>query len=168
MVIARNQPDYEDMKWKPAPIIKVYEALGSLADGRVGLDGHSAKVHSSSGNKYYDVAYDPAENAIASNDNDSFWQGYLGYPSIAVLLALGKIDYGPRLPEFLKGFAWEDLNQQFKNDFIKTQNFIDTAVAKKHSIGTAQFHALLESVQIQVNALGLNKLASTKRPPKAY
>jgi hypothetical protein len=37
--------------WKLPPIIKVYEALGCIADGRIHVDGDSAKVYSSSGNK---------------------------------------------------------------------------------------------------------------------
>jgi len=36
------------MKWKHPPIIKIYEALGSVADGRLKLDGNFAKVYSSS------------------------------------------------------------------------------------------------------------------------
>jgi hypothetical protein len=32
------------MKWKEPPIIKIYEALGAVADDRVEVEGNSAKV----------------------------------------------------------------------------------------------------------------------------
>ncbi len=34
------------MKWKHPPIIKIYEALGAVADGRVKISGDSAQVYS--------------------------------------------------------------------------------------------------------------------------
>ncbi|MFZ1075166.1 MAG: hypothetical protein WAN50_02225 [Minisyncoccia bacterium] len=37
------------MKWKKPPVIKIYEALGAVADGRIEVDGNAAKVYSSSG-----------------------------------------------------------------------------------------------------------------------
>jgi len=51
------------MKWKHPPIIKIYEALGSVADGRVEVSGNTAKVFSSSGNKFYVVSYDPKKTS---------------------------------------------------------------------------------------------------------
>jgi len=156
------------MKWKPAPLIKIYEALGSIADKRFELDGNSAKVYSSSGNKYYDVVYDPVTNAITSNDNGSFWVGYLGYPSIVLLMVLNVVEYDPKLAEYLKGFAWKDINQKFKNDFGKTQAYIDQQISDKYHIDIDDFHKSLEALQQKVNALGLNKLASDKKPPTAY
>lgn len=44
--------------WLQPPIIKVYEALGALADDRIKVKGNTAKVYSSSGNKFYTVTYD--------------------------------------------------------------------------------------------------------------
>ena len=29
--------------------------------------------------------------SITANDNASYWQGYLGYPAVAVLLAIGAL-----------------------------------------------------------------------------
>jgi len=156
------------MKWQPSNIIKVYEALGSLADGRVEVSGNSAKVYSSSGNKYYDVIYDPATNAITSNDNASYYVGYLGYPSICLLLALGVVDHDDKLGKYLKGFMWKDINQKFKNDFGKTQAYIDEQIVAKHQIDLDEFHASLQKILDEVNGLKLDKLAATAKPPKAY
>jgi hypothetical protein len=156
------------MKWKTAPIIKVYEALGSIADGRIELDGNSAKVYSSSRNKYYDVVYEPNQNAIAVNDNGSFWVGYLGYPGITFLLVKGIIGYEPGLADYLKGFAWKDINQSFKNDFNKTQSYIDQQITEKYHINIEDFHESLRAILKGVDDLELNKLPSAKRPPSAY
>jgi len=72
--------------WKQPPIIKVYEALGSIADGRITVEGNTAKIYSSSGNKFYEVTYDPDTSSIMCNDNGSYWAGYLGYPAISKTL----------------------------------------------------------------------------------
>lgn len=156
------------MKWKPAPLIKVYEALGTIGDGRFEISGTSAKVYSSSGNKYYDVMYDPEAGAITANDNGSYWVGYLGYPSIVLLLELGVVSYDPKLASLLKGFAWKDINQRFKNDFTKTQAYIDEQIAQRHQINLEDFHASLGAILDAVNKLGLTKLDGGASPPQAY
>ena len=151
--------------WKPAPIIKVYEALGALGDGRYELGDNTARVFSSSGNKAYDVTYDPAQNAIMANDNGSDWQGYLGSPGIVLLLAREKIPYVPRLPGYLKVFRWKEINQQFKNDFDKTQSYIDTEIMLKDGIDPKELRPLIVAVHEAVNALKLSKLGARTRPP---
>jgi hypothetical protein len=116
------------MKWKQPPIIKIYEALGTVVDARINVSHNSAKVMSSSGNKYYDVLYDEDKNAIMSNDNSSYWQGYIGYPAIALLLAVGALPYNADMASLLKGIAWKDVNQRFKNDFEKTLEYIESSL----------------------------------------
>ncbi|MGI6218094.1 MAG: hypothetical protein ACOYIK_10855, partial [Coriobacteriales bacterium] len=76
---------------KMPPIEKVYEAWTALADGRVTLEGGAteagtsgkATVESSNGSKTYTVVWDA--DRYASTDNATYWQGYPGYPVIAVL-----------------------------------------------------------------------------------
>lgn len=156
------------MKWKSTPLIKIYEALGALADKRYEIAGNTATVFSSSGNKHYDVDYEPSTNSITSNDNGSFWVGYLGYPAIVLLLALNVIEYDHGLAKYLKGFPWKDINQKFKNDFAKTQKYIDRQVASKYDVDIDDFHRKLKQLQEKINTLGLNKLPSDKKPPAAY
>ena len=48
------------------------------------------EVVSSDGTKKYRVEISADGREISSNDNASYWQGYLGYPAIAVLMARGK------------------------------------------------------------------------------
>ncbi|MDQ5943845.1 MAG: hypothetical protein QG675_613 [Patescibacteria group bacterium] len=156
------------MKWAKPPLNKIYEALGAIADNRIEIEGNSAKVYSSSRNKYYEVEYDPNHNEITSNDNASFWVGYLGYPSIAFLLAKDIVDYDKELLKYLKGFAWKDINQKFKNDFAKTDAYIDARVVEKYNINIDDFHKKLHAILEQVVALRLKKLGKTKKPPAGY
>jgi hypothetical protein len=74
------------------PKIKIYEALGAIADQRVELDGmfaNQGKCFSVSSNrKSYTISYNPETNVIISNDSGSIQQGYIGYPAIAFLLKI--------------------------------------------------------------------------------
>ena len=138
-------------RWKMPPLAKIYEALGAIGDGRVRLDDPThASVVSSSGDKTYTVELDPATRQIASNDNASYWQGYLGYPAIAVLLLHGL--YAPR-PETLKALAgvpWKELNTRYRNDYART---LDEVLARAEARGAgpaairAEAAALLEALQ---------------------
>lgn len=111
------------MNWNQPPNIKIFEALGAVADGRVHLVDDTAEVYSSSGKKYYSVSYDAASHIIASNDNGSYWQGYLGYPAIAFLLCAGKLSYDEKVAAGLAGILWKDLNSRLNNDYEATERY---------------------------------------------
>ncbi len=153
--------------WKQPPIIKVYEALGALADKRIEIEGNTAKVRSSTGNKVYTVTYDPKTRAIMCNDNGSYWQGYLGYPSIAYLLKISVIPYSPRLVELLNDIPWKDLNQNFKNDFIKTEKYCKNLVVERGG----NLSALMEEITGIHQYLAdhsFSLLGSKIKPPAGY
>lgn len=153
------------MKWKQPPVIKIYEALGAVADGRVEVSGNSAKVFSSSRNKFYDVEYDPESQSVMTNDNGSYWQGYLGYPAIAFLLKIEALEYRENLAALLQGIPWKDLNQRFKNDFDKTLEHI------QETFSPSERNDLLEYVRElnrKIAALNLSLLGKKKLPPKGY
>ena len=112
--------------WKMPPIIKVYEALGAIGDGRVRIvDSRRALVTSSDGVKTYEVEVSEDGREISSNDNASYWQGYLGYPAIAVLLARGFYRPPANVTDALAGISWKTLNRKFKNDYTKTLAEVD-------------------------------------------
>lgn len=111
------------------PLIKVYEAMGALGDGRVRLqDDGRAQVTSSEGNKTYDVEISADNREISSNDNASYWQGYLGYPGIAVLLARGFYRPPANVIDALAGIPWKELNRSFRNDYDKTVDAVNKTV----------------------------------------
>jgi hypothetical protein len=112
--------------WKMPPIIKVYEALGAIGDGRVRIvDSRRALVTSSDVVKTYEVEISEDGREISSNDNASYWQGYLGYPAIAVLLARGFYRPPANVSDALAGIPWKTLNRKFKNDYTKTLAEVD-------------------------------------------
>src|SRR5229473_3132381 len=91
--------------WKMPPLIKVYEALGAIADGRVQIqDERSATVVSSEGDKTYAVAI--AAREVSANDNASYWQGYLGYPAIAVMIERNLVSARGDAINALGGIQW--------------------------------------------------------------
>ncbi|MDE1925440.1 MAG: hypothetical protein KGH79_04695 [Patescibacteria group bacterium] len=153
------------MKWQHPPIIKIYEALGSVADGRLELDGNSAKVYSSSGNKFYTVTFDPNSQSIMVNDNASFYKGYLGYPAIAYLMLIGELTYSPTVAQMLKGIAWKDINQKFKNDFDKTLNYILESKTSEEKIAIEKE---VEVIDIQLKAKSYSLLGAKIQPPEGY
>jgi len=107
--------------WTMPPLIKIYEALGAIGDGRVRLeDEHHALVESSEGDKTYSVELSDDGREISSNDNGSYWQGYLGYPAIAVLLIRGLYRPPANVIDALAGIPWKEINRTFKNDYDKT------------------------------------------------
>ena len=108
--------------WKLPPKIKVLEALGAIADGRVSVENDKARVSSSTGEKSYTVIFQPPDR-IKSDDNGSVFKGYLGYPAIAFLMLKGLLPYDERLAEKLKGIPWKELNEKYK-DYRKVEFII--------------------------------------------
>lgn len=159
--------------WKTPPIIKVYEAIGSLADERLEVEETDAsgvihaKVWSSSGNKFYEVHYDPSGKAIMTNDNGSFWQGYLGYPALCLLMHLGEITFDNTLLEALKTIAWKDINQRYKNNFAKTEDEV-LAIVEERGFSQSKTKLLVNECYQQVQSLRLTYLGKRLRPPKGY
>ena len=101
---------------KMPPIEKAYEAYSAIADGRVEMHDGYALVASSDGVKTYEVAWEG--DVYSSNDNATYWQGYAGYPVLAVLILQG------RLPKptnaclaDLAGIPWNALNAAHKRDY---------------------------------------------------
>lgn len=153
------------MKWGNPPIIKIYEALGSVADGRIEVSGNTAKVYSSSGNKYYDISYSPEEGAVMANDNGSYWKGYLGYPAIAFLFKVGVLEYKPRMAALLKGVKWKDINQKFKNDFEKTLAHIEDSLNEDEK---RELSAYTLKIDADIANLNLSMFGPKTKPPEGY
>jgi hypothetical protein len=123
-------------KWEMPPVIKVYEAMGAIGDGRVrAADKTTAPVVwdvvSSDGTKTYRVEISADGREISSNDNASYWQGYLGYPAIAVLLARGTLRASAEATRALAGIPWKELNRRFKNDYERTAAEVARIVAER-------------------------------------
>jgi len=155
------------LKWKTPPTPKVYEAIGVLGDGRITIDGNTAKVYSSTRSKYYDVTYSPEKNAINSNDNSSYYIGYCGYPAIAFLMAKGILKYNKEYEKAFAGIKWKDLNQKYKNDFERAAEEI-LADLKTKGFDTAKIEKDAKEIVKQIKALALEKLETGQKPPVGY
>jgi len=155
------------MIWKTPHITKVYEALGAIGDERILVSDNSAKVYSSSRNKYYDVGYSPIDNAIMSNDNSSYWKDELGYPSIALLIKLGVLPNDQEMPLALKDIAWKDINQKYKNDFDKTMNEVDEIIETR-GYSKSKLHEFCNLVLNKIEAISLVQLGGKRKPPEGY
>jgi hypothetical protein len=151
--------------WKMPPIAKVYEALGAIGDSRVRIDdSHRAHVTSSDGTKTYDVESSADGAEISSNDNASFWQGYLGYPAIAVMIARGLINADETAVRALAGVPWKDLNTRHRNDYDRTlEDVMQRAAANGYD--PAAIRAAAEAVLEAVRAIAPHQ-GPRRRPPR--
>lgn len=156
------------MYWELPPRLKIYEALGALGDKRVALQGNRAVVESSTRSKAYEVAYEPSDNSITSNDNASYWVGYLGYPAVAFLIARGLVSADERIPVWLSNIPWKELNTQYHNDYRQTETHIRTLMRNRRGLELAIPDRTIESIEAQLADLKLVKRGRPKRPPVGY
>ncbi len=152
--------------WKVPPKAKIYEALTAVADGRVKLKGNeTAEVLSSDGTKTYNVKWSADLRQITSNDNASYWQGYIGYPIIAVLMALGRLDFDVRAAQALSGIAWKQMNRRFRNHYDKAVDNVllnlDVEPGLRQTVVSE-----VDKIFNQLETLDLEKLPRRRRPPK--
>ncbi len=164
--IADQQRTFHMAEWKVPPKAKIYEALTAVADGRVKLKGsETAEVLSSDGAKTYIVEWSADLRQITSNDNASYWQGYIGYPIIAVLMVLGRLDFDGKVAQVLSGIAWKRINRRFRNDYDKAvENVLlnlDVEPELRHGVASE-----VDKIFIQLETLGLRALPRHRRPPK--
>lgn len=110
------------MLLRQPPRIKVLEALGAIADGRVELKSdpssrtYEATVRSSEGDRTYHVKVVVGDKFFKaySDDNGTKLRGYVGYPIISVLMLAGVLSRDPEVEQALKGVDWRKLNETYK------------------------------------------------------
>ena len=80
---------------KLPPLEKIPEAYTAIEDNRVELFSDYATVKSSDYKKEYLIKW--KENIYSSNDNSTYWQGYAGYPVIAILMLQNKLSLNKKI-----------------------------------------------------------------------
>lgn len=128
-----------------------------MGDERIIVSGNSAKVKSSNGDKTYLVEYNPEANTIVANDNESFWQKRLGYPSLAYLLQTKVIKFNPKAGNLLAGINWKKLNAANHRDY-------DDSITKVlNKLSPEEQALILKEVE---NIFDQLKKLKIKMPPK--
>lgn len=125
---------------KMPPIQKILEAYTAIVDKHVELKNNEALVTSSNGAKTYTVSWD--NDIYHSNDNATYWQGYAGYPIIAVLMLQGKIPFDQKLADNFASVNWNEVNAKFKRNYAKAAS----EVIKKKGLDEKEVMVELERV----------------------
>jgi len=152
--------------WKMPPKAKIYEALTAVVDSRVRMTGSSqAEVVSSSGDKTYTVEWSEDLRRIVSNDNASYWQGYVGYPIVAVLVHLDRLEFSRETARWLSHIPWKEITAQFKRDYDKVVEHVLEEVAARggdaHTIARE-----VDRLYQELEAFELERLPARRPPPK--
>ena len=143
------------------PIEKILEAYTAIADGHVKLENDQALVTSSNEAKTYTVTFH--DNIYTSNDNASYWQGYLGYPGIAVLMLQGKLPYNKELAQQFAGVDWNKINQEYKRNYAQAADAVMTAKGIDKKKAETELHHVYDALK----QLPIIVKRGSLRPPKA-
>lgn len=139
------------------PRIKVFEALGCIADGRVRMVERGgvikAKVISSTGERSYKVVISLGDRRSYSDDNGTLLRGYVGYPIVAVLMVTGVLPYDRRMSEALKGIKWKKLNERYKRYAIV--EWIIKKMAERRGVRKEELDRFADGVMDALRNLGL-------------
>lgn len=146
---------------KMPPIEKVHEALSAVADERIVINNLHAEVYSSDKTKKYLVDFE--DNVYSANDNASYWQGYAGYPIIAVLLIQGKLEYNKEILSCFIDINWKELNKKYKNNYEKSVNEVFENLKEK-GINVSPINDQVDKIYEQLGRLDI-KLKRSKTPP---
>lgn len=146
---------------KMPPIQKILEAYTAIVDKHVELKNNEALVTSSNDAKTYTVSWD--DDIYHSNDNATYWQGYAGYPIIAVLMLQGKIPFDQKLADNFASVNWNEVNAKFKRNYAKAAS----EVIKKKGLNEKEVMAELEKVYEVLKDLPITIKRGSLRPPKA-
>lgn len=146
------------------PIEKIYEAYTAVVDNRVIMENNTAKVFSSDKNKEYTVTWN--NDIYSSNDNGSYWQGYAGYPVIAVFMLQGRLSFTLSVAELFKNINWTELNTKYKNKYSKA---VDEIIDKLEDSGIDSdvIKKEVNKVYKELKALDVKYKRSSLRPPKS-
>ncbi|MCD8030906.1 MAG: hypothetical protein LUF85_08845 [Bacteroides sp.] len=117
---------------------------------------NSAFVDSSDKAKRYTVTW--KDDFYTSNDNASIWQGYAGYPMIAVLMLQDILPLDRRIASHFKGINWKALNKKHKNKYDKAVAEILDSL-KQQGVDTDAIQTEINKVYESIRTLDI----STKR-----
>ena len=135
---------------KMPPKEKILDAYSAIADERIIMNENSAEVSSSDGSKTYLVQWD--NDTFASSDPATYWQGYPGYPVIAVLLMQKRLPMDESLVGLMKGIPWKKLNDAHKRDYAAAAEKALKDIPEKEEIlaMAAEGNKVLETLDLTI------------------
>ncbi|ULO04964.1 hypothetical protein H1230_17695 [Paenibacillus sp. 19GGS1-52] len=149
---------------KLPPIEKIHEAYSAIADERILISEDSAKVASSNRAKEYTVTW--KDGIYTSNDSASYWQGYAGYPMIAVLMLQGKLTLNQTVASYFKGINWTTLNAKYKGKYAKAvAEILDGLI--EQGIDVTAIENEVNAVYEQIKLLDIQTKRSSIKLPKS-
>ncbi|HOY33474.1 MAG TPA: hypothetical protein PKW80_16465 [Bacteroidales bacterium] len=158
-------------EWKLPPKEKIYEAFCVLADKRYTIESAGKAYITSSGrNKQYTLEWTEEHTPsaivikISSNDNASYWQGYTGYPIIAVLMIIDKLHFDKNILKYLKNIPWKVLNKTYNNNYTRAAEKILTDI--DNEAVAVKIRSEVDNVFSQLSGLCLVKPDKFIKPPK--
>ncbi len=153
------------------PIEKIFEAYSAIADGRVDMHRNAlhgmpatiteATVKSSDGKRVYTVTHD--NDAYTSNDNATYWQGYPGYPVIAVMMMEGLLPVDKEIMSKFAGVNWKEVNTRHKNDYRAA---VEDVMASR-GLDPKTVWPVVQELYSRLGLLPCTVGRGTKRPPRA-
>ena len=87
------------------------------------------------------------DNTYTLNDNASYWQGYLGYPGIAVLMLQGKLPYDKELAQQFAGVDWNKINQEYKRNYAQAADAVMTAKGIDKKKAETELHHVYDTLK---------------------
>jgi hypothetical protein len=148
---------------KMPPIEKIHEAYSAIADDRIVMGDESADILSSDYSKKYLVTW--KDDVYTSNDSASYWQGYTGYPMIAVLMLQGKLPLDRLVADHFKGINWTKLNTEHKAKYAEAVTVILDDL-QQNGVDCDAINAEVEKVYEELKRLDIKCKRSSARPPR--
>ncbi|MEM1927221.1 MAG: hypothetical protein QXS85_00555 [Acidilobaceae archaeon] len=147
------------------PRIKVLEAAGSLADGRVSVVRDSgevveARVSSSMGDRVYRVVVKVSRDGSLqaySDDNGTKFRGYIGYPIIAVLMLKELLPRSLEVERALYRVPWRELNERLRS-YDRVLEEV-SRIAEARGVSRAQLEEFMERVLEKIRELRVYSIA---------
>jgi len=113
------------------PKIKVLEATGAIADGRIKqINEREFTVISSEGDRTYSVYVDLKKKEACSTDNGTKFRGYIGYPIISILMIKKALPYNENIARALSHIDWKALNEKYKKYSLVEEEVKRIALSK--------------------------------------
>lgn len=148
---------------KLPPIEKIPEAFSVLADQRIQMFEDHATIVSSNFTKQYTVLF--TADRYASNDAATYWQGYPGYPIIAVWMKQGYLPVLKQILPYFKGIDWHALNQKHKRNYRNACAELYETL-KKQGINTEEIQEHIQQLYAIMSQFSFIIQRNPKKPEK--